>query len=91
MSNAMMELMFCTARKRAADRLSVDDTRKRADHLINSYKTDKSISFHADAEYIRITQCVCPLGNPKPIFNTEYLRKDQLTDDQLNYILQHLG
>lgn len=91
MSNAMMELMFCTARKRAADRLSVDDTRKRADQLINSYKTDKSVSFHADSEYIRITQCVCPLGNPQPIFNTEYLRKDQLTNDQLKYILQHLG
>lgn len=91
MSNAMMELMFCTARKRAADRLSVDDTRKRADHLIDTHKTDKSISFHADAEYIRITQCICPLGNPKPIFNTEYLRRDQLNDDQLKYILQHLG
>lgn len=91
MSNAMMELMFCTARKRAADRLSVYDTRKRANHLIDTHKTDKSVSFHADAGYIRITQCVCPLGNPKPIFNTEYLRKDQLTDDQLKYILQHLG
>lgn len=90
MSNAMIELMKRIAYRRAADRLKIEDARERAEHLIRTHASE-NLSFHDDGEYIRIVQCVCPLGNPEPIFNTEYLRKDQLTSDQLDYILQHLN
>lgn len=90
MSNAMIELMKRIAYRRAADRLKTKDARDRADHLIKKHK-DCDIFFYQDGDYIRIVQCICPLGNPDPIFNTEYLRKDQLTSDQLDYILQHLN
>ncbi len=90
MSNAVIELMKRIAYRRAADRLKIEDARARADHLIATYATSGSF-FHDEGEYIRIVQYICPLGNPEPISNTEYLRKDQLTSDQLNYILQHLS
>lgn len=90
MSNAMIKLMKRTIYRRAADRLKTEDARERADYLIKTHK-DCDLSFYEDGDYIRIVQCICPLGNPDPIFNTEYLRKDQLTSDQLDYILQHLS
>ena len=90
MSNSMIELMKRVAYRRAADRLKTEDARDRADHLIKTHK-DCDLSLYEDGDYIRIVQCICPLGNPEPIFNTEYLRKDQLTSDQLDYILQHLS
>lgn len=90
MSNAIIELMKRTAYRRAADRLKTEEARKRADHLIKTHR-DCNLTFHQDGDYIRIVQCTCPLGNPEPIFNTEYLRKDQLTADQLDYIFQHLS
>ena len=90
MSNAVIELMKRTVYRRAADRLKTEDAQKRADYLIATHESSK-LSFYEEGEYIRITQCVCPLGNPEPIFTTEYLRKDQLTSDQLDYIFQHLS
>ena len=90
MSTAMIELMKRNIYRRAADRLKTEEARARADHLIKTHQ-DCNLSFHQDGDYIRIVQCVCPLGNPEPIFNTEYLRKDQLTADQLDYIFQHLS
>lgn len=86
----MIELMKRIAYRRAADRLKIEDARERAEHLIRTHVSE-NLSFHEDGKYIRIVQCVCPLGNPEPIFNTEYLRKDQLTSEQLDYILQHLS
>lgn len=90
MSNAMIELMKRVIYRRAADRLKPEDARARADHLIATYTTSGSF-FYDEGEYIRIVQWICPLGNPDPISNTEYLRKDQLTASQLDYIFQHLS
>lgn len=90
MSNAMIDLMKRVIYRRAADRLKTEDARDRADHLIKKHK-DCDIFFYQEGDYIRIVQGICPLGNPDPIFNTEYLRKDQLTADQLDYIFQHLS
>lgn len=90
MSNAIIELMKRVVYRRAADRLKPEDARKRADHLIATYATSGSF-FYDEGDYIRIVQHICPLGNPDPISNTEYLRKDQLTSDQLDYIFQHLS
>lgn len=90
MSNAMIELVKRIAYRRAADRLKIDDAREKADRLISTYETTQP-SFYVDGEYIRIVECICPLSNPDPIFITEYLRKDQLRSDQLEYILQHLS
>lgn len=90
MKNVLVELTRRALLKRAANQMSTDDARKRADDLIQTHRDDR-LWFDVTGKYVKITQCICPLGNPKPIFNIEYLRKDQLTDDQLNYILQHLG